>query len=212
MTINTVHDPQKWLEEIDKEWDIFQYAYQFSMEDKIYVSTLKDKSTLIDLCLKSSVDEKFNSSLAGDIQSEYRVASNKAIDSVKEELKIHLSRIADKAIISVDLMSKDDLYDVWVNRQKATEFNPSHNHSGIFSFVIYADIPESIREEHKQAYGNTQNRGCIQFHSKRSDEHLTFNPSNNTILIFQSSHIHQVYPFYSDETRITIAGNIHGFD
>ena len=36
--------------------------------------------------------------------------------------------------------------------------------------------------------------------------------STSYILIFESSHTHQVYPFYSDETRISIAGNIYEID
>jgi hypothetical protein len=210
---NTIHDPQKWLEKTNKEWDIFGYAYQFSLKDKIYVSTLENKSHLIDSCLKSSVHEKFNNNLAGDIQSEYRVTSDQALEDIREELKIHLSRITNKTISAVDITHKDGLDDAWVNRQKATEFNPSHDHTGIYSFVIYADIPESIRKEHEQSFSqSTQVRGLIQFHSEFTNQKINFNPSTHTIFIFQSSHQHQVYPFYSDETRITIAGNIHGWE
>ena len=100
--------------------------------------------------------------------------------------------------------------DLWVNYQKATEYNPAHSHIGQFSFVIYADISESIREEHKKSIGNAETRGLIQFNSQLTNDIMLFNPSKHTILIFESSHLHQVYPFYSNETRISIAGNVKG--
>ena len=37
-----------------------------------------------------------------------------------------------------------ELYDLWVNYQYATEFNPSHVHAGVYSFVIWHTIPTDI--------------------------------------------------------------------
>ena len=197
---NEIHNPAKWLRETNQKFGIFQYAYQFSFKDKIYLSTIKNKS-ILDSCIKSST-QKSNDHLAGDIQQEFRITSNSTIHQVQEELKWHLSNICNK---QVSYVNSDIL---WVNYQKATEYNPSHYHVGEFSFVIYADIPESIREEHKSSFGTAKTRGLIQFSSQITNDIMLFNPSKYTILIFESSHSHQVYPFYSNETRISIAGNI----
>lgn len=210
---NTINDPQLWLKETNREWDMFQYPYQFSMKDKIYVSTIRDKS-IIDLCV-NSLGNNANPDLAGDIKEEYHVNTAEAVEKTKEELKYHLSNnILQQPINTVGLF-REPRENLWVNFQRKNEFNPSHFHSGIFSFVIYADIPESIRQESLNSHsgsGNTQSRGLIQFTSQFTNEVMFFNPSKYDILIFESSHIHQVYPFYSDETRITIAGNIYEID
>jgi hypothetical protein len=201
MPRNQIHDPKVWLSETNQEFGIFQYSYQFSLKDKIYVSTIQDKS-IIDNCIQSAT-LKHNDYLAGDIQKEFKVVSTSVIGQVEHELKWHVSNIFNNSVSKIDL---DD--DLWVNYQKATEYNPIHSHIGQFSFVIYADISESIREEHKKSIGNAETRGLIQFNSQLTNDIMLFNPSKYTILIFESSHLHQVYPFYSNETRISIAGNI----
>lgn len=201
---NPPHDPQKVLNERGRDWDIFQYAYQFTMLDKIYVSILQDKS-IPQKCIQLN-GPAYNYVLAGDIQKEFKIDNKQVVDQVRQELTHHLSRVINQPVSNVDLNE-----DLWVNYQQANEFNPAHSHAGIFSFVIYADIPEEIREEEKEAHGNMNTRGLIQFSAQFTNDRLTFNPSTYTIFIFESSHVHQVYPFYSDNTRITIAGNIHGW-
>ena len=37
----------------------------------------------------------------------------------------------------------------WVNYMKKTEFNPLHRHGGLFSFVIFIQIPYDLSEEDK---------------------------------------------------------------
>ena len=40
------------------------------------------------------------------------------------------------------------LSNFWVNFQKQHEFNPPHNHGGVFSFVIWVKIPTDWRKQH----------------------------------------------------------------
>lgn len=209
MTI--VHDPQQHLNRLNKSWDIFQYGYHFSMQDKIYVSQVRDKG-LKELCVNSE-GNNINYDLAGEIRDEQRLTSSEIVERTKIELLHHLSNIVGNQVFYINLISpSDDEISLWINRQRPTEFNPSHNHSGIFSFVFYASIPEEIRQEHETgAIGNGKCKGLIQFFSERTNNSMYFNPTEDTIFIFESSHIHQVYPFYSDNTRISIAGNIHEF-
>ena len=35
---------------------------------------------------------------------------------------------------------------LWINYQKANEYNPPHNHSGDLSFVIYLQVPDEIKK------------------------------------------------------------------
>jgi hypothetical protein len=198
----------EFLKEINSTHFVGAYHYQSEFNDKIYMSNIENLA-IKDLCL-NDFSTNFNSELAGDIGDEFRVNNPEAIRAVELELTHHLQKALNLKV--GDLSVKDPNkpgYDLWVNYQKQYEFNPSHNHAGEFSFVIYASIPEEIRNEHKNAHGNTKTRGLIQFNSERTSETVLLNPSENNILIFKSDHKHQVYPFYSDLTRISIAGNIH---
>ena len=103
----------------------------------------------------------------------------------------------------------------WVNYQKQTEFNPLHDHHGIYSFVIWMKIPTKHDEQNKKTNSNSKNISTFQF------SHLDIiggsrpytyemNPEvEGTILFFPSQLPHQVYPFFDcDEDRISISGNI----
>ena len=106
----------------------------------------------------------------------------------------------------------------WVNYQKQTEFNPIHNHTGVYSFVVWMKIPTKHDEQNKNPISlkaNTKAISTFQF------SHLDIiggsrpytyemNPEvEGTILFFPSQLPHQVYPFYDcKEDRISISGNI----
>ena len=59
------------------------------------------------------------------------------------------------------------LNQLWVNFQKKHEFNPVHNHSGLFSFIIFVQIPYDLEREKKEGPGSLSNSNftsCLQFH------------------------------------------------
>ena len=106
----------------------------------------------------------------------------------------------------------------WVNYQKQNEFNPVHNHSGIYSFVIWMKIPYDSRKQNQKdiarhsntpsisdfqfTYSNMMGKSCIETY--RLSPHY-----EGTMLFFPSQLPHQVYPFYDcDEERISVSGNI----
>ena len=109
---------------------------------------------------------------------------------------------------------------LWVNFQKKGEFQPIHSHSGIFSFVIWMDIPYHSKDEAKLTIAksscktppggnfsfsttNAVNRGLVEYIIKMSPD------MNGYCCFFPSDLAHQVYPFYtSDKDRISISGNI----
>jgi len=104
---------------------------------------------------------------------------------------------------------------LWVNFQKKYEFNPLHNHSGMFSFVIWMKIPYDWRDEKELPWVKGSNSETTVgnfvlvdplmtnrtfFMNKDIEGHCVFFPSN---------FYHMVYPFYtSDEERVSISGNI----
>ena len=107
---------------------------------------------------------------------------------------------------------------MWVNFQKKNEFNPIHNHSGVYSFVIWMKIPTKHSEQNKNpisSRANTHKISVFQFSYLNTLGEICFynyemNPENEgTILFFPSKLHHSVYPFYNcDEDRISISGNI----
>jgi hypothetical protein len=88
----------------------------------------------------------------------------------------------------------------WINYQKKNEYVPLHKHDGIFSYNIWMKIPvESIFEfSYNSIIGTDLN---YKLKLTKKDE--------GRIILFPSLLYHLVYPFYkSDQTRISIAGNI----
>lgn len=102
------------------------------------------------------------------------------------------------------------LKSLWVNYQKQYDFNPNHIHSDYLSFVIYCDVPDRIFDQ--QAECNLPMAGSISFMYGEPTilNNQTFNvrPTNNLMFIFPATLQHMVYPFYSDDTRISVSGNI----
>jgi len=110
-----------------------------------------------------------------------------------------------------------ELERMWVNLQKPGDFLPIHNHSGVYSFVVWADIPFSLLEEERMCPNPTTIKyraGYFQFIytdslGKMSTLDLPVDKSwEGKICLFPSDLHHQVYPYYSsNEYRISIAGN-----
>lgn len=110
------------------------------------------------------------------------------------------------------------LLHAWVNFQEKHEFNPIHDHTGVFSFVIWLKIPYTIEKEKEVGPGSksvtplagqfsfiyTDVLGNIRKYNMNADETM-----ENTMIIFPAKLNHEVYPFYSsDDFRISISGNV----
>ena len=54
-------------------------------------------------------------------------------------------------------VDKLNLFKLWVNFQKQHEFNPIHDHDGIFSFVIWMKIPTSYEEQRELPFVKASN-------------------------------------------------------
>ena len=108
---------------------------------------------------------------------------------------------------------------MWVNFQKKYEFNPPHIHGGVYSFIIFVNIPYELEDELRQFKTKTNATSKLYFTTPcplywnrcgivRTDINVD-KSFEGKIIIFPAHLQHGVFPFYtSDDYRITISGNV----
>ena len=113
-----------------------------------------------------------------------------------------------------------DLDSFWVNFQKKHEFNPVHNHSGLFSFVIWLKIPYEYEEQSKiqfldgmqeesKAPGNFEFQLIDGYGKIENFKYNLGKKYEGRMLFFPSQLLHLVQPFFeTDETRVSVSGNL----
>ena len=177
---------------------------------------------LKELCNMSSIP--VNHRLAGNIEKEYHLPV--LTEKVGEKLLKHIFLMAneyEKRYPSpvIKVLDKDlpmGFGEVWVNYQKKYEFNPVHLHTGVWSFVIWVQIPYNLEDELKNLSSLNSNSNIpsvFQFLYENiygsATEELYINKSHEgTIILFPANLKHCVYPFYGDESmeRISVSGNL----
>jgi len=110
---------------------------------------------------------------------------------------------------------------LWVNYQRAGEYNPPHNHSGDLSFVLYPDIPQEMIDEAEnmdQRGSNKTAPGSIVFEygERKFGDFLSFCntsfsmvPKTGLCIIFPAYLSHHAYAFQSKGVeRVSVSGNI----
>ena len=184
--------------------------------------------------LWDTIDKKKESCayrLAGHVMDSYDLEDEEqffylnVLDPLMQEYMHNFGNPGDN--IPVNNLHPYCLHHWWVNYQRQTEYNPVHDHSGAFSFVVWMKIPYTNEEQNvtggekaeiaKRAglsRGHASN-GAFEFsYSDILGKSNTFyydmgKPLEGTMLLFPSSLKHQVYPFFNnDEYRISISGNI----
>lgn len=158
-----------------------------------------------------------NDSLVGHIRHQYlMVKSHDLIEQISIEMAMRYQQVFQSCKLppNTDLRMEG----AWVNFQQKHEFNPLHNHSGDFSFVIYVKIPYLIEDEKK--YTSTvpaqlQIPGSFIFHYTDALGQISpwTLPTDKTyekrIIIFPARMMHVVHPFYSsDDFRVSVSGNL----
>ena len=173
-----------------------------------------------------------NTKLVGNIEEQYLMGFKNQVNMYKLETYLRgLAGIYEKkfnymSCMGNQTMSLDEgtsfdlrLRNCWVNFMKKYEFNPIHNHSGLYSFNIFVKVPYNLKEEFDSP--RTQNKdqkfpGCFSFycsnglgefvpHVVEADKEW-----EQVIILFPSITQHCVYPFYtSDDYRITVSGNLY---
>ena len=104
-----------------------------------------------------------------------------------------------------------EIYEFWVNKQLANDYNPLHNHCQPFSAlsaVIYLKVPEQVKD-------NSNDDGKIKFlWTDRGNHHmlefpgmLTITPEVGDYYIFPSWLNHSVDPFRGEGERRSLSWN-----
>ncbi len=177
------------------------------------------------------IDEKgedVRDTLVGQISSSYKIEDkndwffNNVLVQLGMQYEHTFSNLGIKVPIKSRILSDKQLpyylSNMWVNYQKQHEFNPVHDHTGIYSFVIWMKIPTDYKNQRENQIANRSNTNVI---SNFCFNYRTITGGNGqyvyqmskeiegTILLFPSQLQHTVYPFYNcEEDRISISGNI----
>jgi hypothetical protein len=183
--------------------------------------------------IKTTVDEiqndftkatSMNHELAGQIDKEYKTyLTPKATDYIRytvDEYNKHnpdLLKNIHENIYPNPVLEYDGY--AWVNFQEKYEYNPMHIHDGVFSYVIWYQIPFYREDEITRGAGKLKipmenQNGAFNFIGVRDNRIITYmldvdKTKEGFMAVFPSTLNHLVHPFYtSDDYRITVSGNI----
>ena len=133
--------------------------------------------------------------LAGQLEEQFYIYPSKRD---LDELRKHIGTYTNQNYI--------DIEPIWVNFQRADDWQPVHNHAGEFSFIVYVDIPPGMYDEPEIAgsivftYGEQLPYARCQYGPIK--------PQAGDIYIFPAWLKHYVYPYKSTGQRVSVSGNI----
>tara|TARA_Y200000002_G_scaffold92562_1_gene74616 strand:- start:3874 stop:4521 length:648 start_codon:yes stop_codon:yes gene_type:complete len=177
--------------------------------------------------LEKSSENDARDSLRGHLEEEWTLPLTKEIKSFTRCLSYeYVNQFGFQPALGMaermhDINNSDfELKRLWVNYQKKYDFNPLHIHSGIFSFVIWVQIPYDLEEERKRypkTSGNETASFMFQYNTALGGLDTAYINVDKTwewkIVFFPARLNHGVNPFYTtDNTRISISGNIYVID
>jgi hypothetical protein len=191
------------------------------LETKLPKSAMERLQEYIETAKKNPIS--VTDTLAGNISKSLNLVDkdkwffNKILQPcIDQYTKSYPKYVKTYSILTEDVPWIMDLW--WVNFQKQHEFNPIHNHGGVFSFVIWVKIPTDWREQHAlpiSANSNAPRASNFEFQfssmmgTLATSSYPLDKESEGSMLFFPAKLQHQVYPFYNcDKERISISGNI----
>ena len=168
----------------------------------------KDLEECAKLCSKKA--SPVNETLAGVIKHEHYVNTQKYYKIIGTYLDPF--RHAYNQWYGTPLLKKTMMIAAWANFMRAGEFNPPHIHSRCdFSSVLFINVPESLKEEHKKFNGTGGGPGAIAFTYGESQpfsiNHKHYFPQEGELFIFPATLTHYVSSFVCKEERISISAN-----
>ena len=192
----------------------FPYWGPFVMETKVdqeFVDILLEKG-------KESREKNLDhrSKLAGMIDNEYYYEDygDWFVPKFTPYIHAYIEGIQTSWEVDIKPIKECITTSLWLNYQKAKEYNPPHHHEGDLSFVIYLQVPDEIKKENEKMQGvhNNAGPGMINF-SYGNDMPLSIGsystlPRVGDILIFPAWLPHYVHAFKSDVERISVSGNV----
>ena len=166
--------------------------------------------------------EKLNNTLAGHLSGSYRLQDKSnwcwshILIPLINEYEEKFGNFGERLPLS--RYHSYYLHNWWVNYQREGEFNPIHDHTGVYSFVIWMKIPYKDKEQQNlqiaKDSNNPSNGTFVIYYLdtlgkiRTYDYHL--NPEDEgRMLFFPSPMNHAVHPYFGcDEERISVSGNI----
>ena len=194
-----------------------------TVEGMLPDNIIKDIWTLIEEAKEKPIDMR--NDLAGNIKSSIQlnlkspITNNFTKEVLIKFIEKHIDSYGTPYRLQMEKGQGFNMNRMWVNFQRQTEFNPIHDHGGIFSFVIWLKIPTSFEEQKKLpiAVESNSNMSISNFQLIYTDvlgtiRTFAYNMEKEAegyMVLFPAGLNHQVYPFYdNDEERISISGNV----
>ena len=176
-------------------------------------------------CIETARGKSMKGTLIGQIDRSYRVEDkdNWFWKNVLERMTAGYGKYFDHEHIRVyeeQRRGKTEPYleSMWVNYQSAGEYQPIHNHAGVYSFAIWLKEPVEFEDQAKinnakgasKSFNNSfQFQYTNIFGEIKTHLYGLGKKWENTILFFPSQLMHTVSPFYEcDEQRISLSGNV----
>ena len=187
---------------VDYLWEIIEMAKSKNINYKSNLVGNISKSLLLE-----DIDSFFYKSVCIPLIKFYREIHPKRVDPVAQN-----SLLGPKSQLVLNKF--------WVNYQYKTEFNPYHDHSGVYSFAIWMKIPYTSDEQKKlPQFSDIKEEdikaGSFEFEyidtlgSVTNYSYKLSKQFEDIMVFFPASLRHCVYPFYdTDEPRISISGNL----
>jgi len=184
-----------------------------------YVAQMKPDPDFCKRLLETgkTLTKPYNDHLAGQIEKELQFDLKKDL-WIAKELETYTNTWIDGYKRFSGDASFNPLYkldSLWINFQKAGEYNPAHVHTGCtLSFIIYLEVPQEMLDEWKTPLKTRGTPpGCTMFTYGEDQNGVVtqrlIKPSKDILLMFPASLRHAVPHFSSKNvTRTTVSGNI----
>jgi len=213
-------DNFSWNQVEEKKGYIFSPFGPFVYLGKINESILVELQSRIEE-VRGDKEKDVGERLAGRIVQQYDISEN-CSKQVYDEITSHLKCKYDElqAVTGLDYQSGIDwnkvwIDSLWVNIQKAGEYNPPHMHDGMYSFVIYTKNDMTREEAIDNQFDNQKGQSMAgHLELKFSEQnfanfsHYSHWPEVGDIIMFPSWLQHFVHSFYKEDVeRISVAGN-----
>lgn len=160
--------------------------------------------------------QSYNRSLAGHLDNQFLYSVEvqnwfyKEITPILQAYREGHCKYHGVESLNVEL-SFDDL---WINYMKAGDFNPVHTHNGDYSFVIFLQVPDKLKQEMRDFKGTSAKPGMLMFEYTQQAKPrwattgTAIAPETGDMYIFPALLQHWVAPFKSKVERISVSGNI----
>ena len=209
MEVTTIQPPVSPFLQVKLDQEIIDYLWKII--DIAKNNNINNKSNLIGNISRSfllkDLDSFFCKNVCLPLVKHYREINPSGYDPIQKN-----------TIMGSE--AKIILNSFWVNYQFKTEFNPYHDHTGVYSFAIWMKIPYDWKDQKslpqfsdiKEINVKAGNFEFEYLDSLGTIKSLSYNLSpsfEGTMVFFPAKMRHCVYPFYEiEEPRISISGNL----